>query len=82
MTCSCGEVSSHVVARRVTADGFPVLLWSDGAVTGRAGAYPPGLGPVRGPRAAVVGRAVLREVELYNWDEIPALVRVAREALT
>ena len=35
--CTCGTTDTHEIARRQTADGIGVVLWSDGAITGRLG---------------------------------------------
>lgn len=89
MTCPCGfSGGAHVVARRITADGIGVSMWSDGALGSRFGQGLPGV-PMARPRsngaAAValrVGWLFLGSVELYDLDELPALyracVRVAR----
>jgi hypothetical protein len=35
--CSCGELAPHPLARKTTADGVAVELWSDGWLTSRLG---------------------------------------------
>ena len=35
--CSCGDNNPHIVAKRVTLDGYSVDLWNDGAITDRMG---------------------------------------------
>lgn len=78
-SCSCAVEESHPVAARVTADGIDVLLWSDGAITDRMGSY-----GVRGKRGAdqveaamSAGWAVIRNIALYDWSEVPSLARRA-----
>ena len=83
MLCSCGEVGVHVVARRQTADGRVVLVWSDGAVTGWAGMHLV-QGPGRAPHTKRVRREaaalLVDEVALYDWCELAGLVRGAQVA--
>jgi hypothetical protein len=82
--CSCGEPDPHVVARRVTEDGVFVEIWSDGAITGRAGSRLPGLRITRARSAPAHERArraawlVGDEVCLYGIAELPRLVLAAR----
>lgn len=84
-TCTCGNTKPHHVAQRLTADGIAVVLWCDGAVTGRLGYALPGVTVVR-PSAAKVeaaraaGRLLLGEVELYDLSEVPALYAACRWA--
>lgn len=80
--CTCGFAGGvHVVARRQTADGIAVSMWSDGALGSRFGQALPGV-PVARPRsggamavALRVGWLFLGAVELYDLDELPALYR-------
>lgn len=72
-TCTCGDTSAHPIASRTTADGYSLLLWSDGALTDAAGTY-----CVRGKRGAAqvaaartAGRAVMHNAGWYDWREIP-----------
>lgn len=83
MICTCGEPESHVIAKRRTADNIAVLLWSDGAVTGRFGDLPD-VTRVR-PRTREATNAALRagwllmgEVEIHNLSEVPALYGACR----
>lgn len=82
-TCSCGVPVVHVIARRKTADNKTVLGWCDGALTSAMNGYPPGIAfskhqPVA--EARMVRDLVLEEVALYDWSELPALIRAARGA--
>lgn len=84
--CTCGETEPHTIAKRRTADGITVMLWSDGAVTGAFGGRFPGL-PVRRPRtvegankARRVGRLFLGEVEIYDEAELGELYAAAERA--
>lgn len=71
------------IARRNTSDGTNVLLWADGSLTGSMGYQFPGvpMGAPRSPAALAVKLvavwAVLGEVDLFDRDELPALVKVA-----
>lgn len=83
--CHCGAPAeySHIVARRSTADGKSVLLWSHGHLTWRFGEY------VRGsahPRTATqvaaalaAGWLLLGDVELWEAEEVPTLAAAARQ---
>lgn len=82
--CSCGHRRPHVIVERATADGAYLNLWSDGAVTGRAGYGFHGV-PVARPRtfeavrlALAAGHLFVGEAALYDADEIPALYAAAR----
>lgn len=83
-TCSCGVHSDHKVARRLTADGKTVVLWSDGQVTGAFNAIR-GIGRARTRTARRLnlraGWLVFADVELYDFDEVPGLVRAARQGV-
>lgn len=82
MTCLCGFAGGvHVVARRQTADGIGVSMWSDGALGSRFGHGLPGV-PMARPRSSGAVASALRAgwlflgaVELYDLDELPALYR-------
>lgn len=84
-TCSCGETSPHVVARRETADGIGVWIWHDGAVTGRHGRALPGVPVVRPVTSTALGveRAassmVQEDVCMYDCEELPRLYACARK---
>lgn len=82
--CTCGESEVHHVARRLTADGYRVALWSDGAVTGALNNALPGV-PVARPttreawaREIAAGWLFADFVELYDLAETPALHKAAR----
>lgn len=85
-TCSCGDARPHEIARRRTADDATVVLWSDGAVTGRLGYALPGV-PIARPKTAEAIERSLRagwmladEVCLYEANEIAALYDACRWA--
>lgn len=87
-SCACGETSAHEVSNRKTADGTGVVLWSDGAVTGRMGLKLPGVPMVR-PRtetgasvALAAGWLLMGEIGLYDLDEVPGLYGACRWAAT
>lgn len=84
--CSCGTRAAHEIARRTTADGTAIVLWSDGAVTGRLGFKLPGV-PVARPRTPEARRVSLAaawllagEAWLYELAELPALYAACRWA--
>jgi hypothetical protein len=85
MACPCGETKPHEVARRRTADGKTVALWSDGSVTAALGFALAGVGAPRSTytrrKAVEAGWLVLAEVELYRLAEVPELVKAARRAV-
>jgi hypothetical protein len=70
--CTCGELAPHIVARRTTADGRRVEIYSDGYVLGPAGHYLPGVGRKRVPAEHLV--AFASEVCLFTVAELGALV--------
>jgi len=78
--CSCGCVEAHVIARRLTADGAHVEVWSDGTIT-RRGFFLRGLGEPRSAYAisarARGARLVLDDLSLYDLAEIPTLIKIA-----
>jgi hypothetical protein len=73
-----------IIARRSTSDGKHVCLWSDGLLTWAfgfriRGAARPRTEQDRG-QAFMAAWLVLGDVELYDADEIPTLVKAARWA--
>jgi len=84
MTCSCGEIDLHTIAKRATADGISVEMWSDGAITGRYGYGLPGVPVVRPRTEAAVeaalraGRAFMDDVSIYSLREIAHLYATCR----
>jgi hypothetical protein len=74
----------EVIARRKTADDKVVLLWSDGSLTWALGNVIKGSAHARTPgqvqEARSAGWLVMGEVELYDADEVPRLIEVARKA--
>lgn len=83
-TCSCGDHADHVMARRKTADGIIVQIWSDGAVTCGMNTY-----VVRGARAPYARRKAIEAawlvanvVEMYDHAELRKLAVTARKAVT
>ena len=81
MTCSCGNPTPHVIARRTTCDGRTVCLWSDGDLTQILGIRIPGLGKPRGENSRQANRAIIDDVCLYDLNEIPAKVKQLRKQL-
>jgi hypothetical protein len=83
--CSCGEAEAHIVARRMTADGYSVVLFDRGGICGGMGTSFPGVPFVR-PRtpealslALRAGWLFMGEVCLYDTGELPALYAAARK---
>lgn len=83
-TCSCGETTPHVIAKRETADGIAVQIWHDGAITGRFGRALPGV-PVARPRsddglslARRIASLFSDAVSLYDAVELPQLYACAK----
>lgn len=80
--CHCGDRNPHVVARRRTADGIGIALWSNATVTGFFGHALKGF-PTRS--AAVDAAAARRdamwlfagEVEAYDLEECAVLYKAA-----
>lgn len=64
----------EVIAQRKTYDGYRVLFWNDGAITGGMGHY------VRGGKIFTNRMlwAVADEVSLYDWRELPLVLKAAR----
>lgn len=85
-SCSCGEAHPHKIARRVTADGIAVEVWSDGAVVGRWGFKLPGVPIVRPRTPAALSIALTAawllagEVEAHDLDEVGDLYGACRRA--
>lgn len=84
LVCSCGDPNPHVIARRATADGKHVCLWSDGGLTWALGMAIRGAwlrpGAKNRDRALRAGWLVLGEVCLYDQGEVSALAAAARWA--
>ena len=70
--CTCHDTAPHVLARRPTADGHPVELYSDGYVTGPVGYLLPGVGRRRLPEGRLW--AFASEVCLFARAELGGLV--------
>ena len=72
----------EVVRRGKTRDGVEVVAWDDGMITGRNGEGLPGVGAPRGGpnRRELAALLVLDDACLYDWDELPRLIRAARRA--
>jgi hypothetical protein len=72
------------IAKRRTARGTLIYLWPDGALTWAMGQYVKGSPHARTPeqieKALTAGWMVFGEVELYDDDEVPDLIRAARWA--
>lgn len=75
---------SEVIARRQTADDKAVSLWNDGSLTwGRMGtvikgsAHPRTDAQIR--EALAAGHLMMGEIELYDSDDVPRLIEVARK---
>lgn len=84
--CTCGDTAPHVIARRHTADGYVVCLWSDGAITGALGTRIRGV-PMRRPRtpeavalARAAGWLLLGEVVIYDLSELGPVYAAAERA--
>lgn len=72
------------MATRVTSDGFHIVLWSDGAITGLMGVKLAGV-PVARPRTVSGTRRAIKAgwifmglVELYDLDELGGLYAACR----
>lgn len=74
---------AEIIARRRTADGKSVLLWNDGTLTW--GMYDAIKGSPHARTDAQIREAldagwlVVGEIELYDSDEVPRLIEVARK---
>lgn len=84
-TCSCGTNETHEIARRRTADGKTVVLWSDGLITWAMGYMVRGIGAARSAyetrKNLEAGWMAMGDVDLYEAAEVSALVRAARRAV-
>lgn len=81
--CSCGIAELHEIARRRTADGHDVCLWSDGMVTRALGYHIRGVGRRRAKpveHELRIGWAVLDAAGVYDADELAELVGRYRRA--
>lgn len=72
--CSCGKREAHILARRTTADGCAVLLWSDGDLTTG------GLALIARGLPLDTAWLLMGDVCLYALDEVRTLARAARKA--
>lgn len=84
VACSCGTDAEHIVARRMTADRFSVVMLSRGAIVGGVGHAFNGV-PVARPRSAEglalalrAGWLLMGEVELYDACELGELYAAAK----
>ena len=81
--CSCGCDHPHVIARRETADGKLIHVWSDGDVTTSMGWGLIGIGRGRTAfsRAAYRQAAldIIDDVSLYTFEELPHIIHFARK---
>lgn len=81
-TCSCGRADNHVVARATTFDGSSVSRWHDGSITGALGLWPRGIGRSRfGWQQRAAAELLWPNVSLYDYAELPQLIRLARRAV-
>lgn len=84
-TCPCGTREDHEIARRRTSDGKTIMFWSDGLVTRAMGFGIKGIGAARSAyetaKNVEAAWLVADEVELYDVDEVAALVKAARRAV-
>lgn len=83
--CSCGCSQIHKVARRETSDGVTLQLWSDGSVTYALGIYIKGTKSARtsyqSSKNLEAGHLLFSVVELYDFKEVPQLLKSARKAV-
>jgi hypothetical protein len=83
--CSCGCDDSHVIAKRLTADGKIVWFWSDGMVTFALGLAVKGAGVAKMAcqvRFNVAACWLLaEEIHCYDGAEVSMAVRAARKAV-
>lgn len=77
--CSCGEAEPHVIARRTTADGFMVHVWSDGWLTNRLSERIAKLPATHAFQRKELWTA-LDLVSLVDWAELKTLAREWRRA--
>lgn len=82
MPCTCGNPETHVMKRGRTADGMRIVLWDDGLITTALGGLLPKVGVARstaGMEADLwAGWAVMGELSLLEFSELPRAVRAAR----
>jgi len=73
----------QIIARRKTADGKIVQLWNDGTLTWalhnaiKGSPHPRTDDQIR--EALAAGHLVMGEIELYDADDVPRLIEVARK---
>lgn len=86
--CTCGSTEVHIVSRRTTADGKSVVLWNNGAVTGRFGHALAGV-PTARPRKAEsralalkAGWLFMGEVGVHDVADLGDLYAACRKAAT
>ena len=72
--CSCGKPEPHEIARRTTDDGFVVVAWSDGHLSGKLGLNVLPKKPLTPPQVAYV----LDLAFCYGWRELGELIVEAR----
>ena len=81
-TTQAAPFASRSIATRRTAQGSIVHLWQDGAITWALGRYIDGSAHPRTAEQAtcalVAGWLVMGDVELYDDEEVPALIAAAR----
>lgn len=75
---------AEVIAQRKTADDKAISLWNDGSLTwGRMGTVIKGSPHARTDaqirEAFAAGHLVMGDVELYDADDVPRLIEVARK---
>lgn len=79
--CPCGDHGTHVVARRRTADGIGIALWSNATITGFFGHALKGLPTRSAPSDASARRDAMwlfaGEVGLYDLEECAVLYKAA-----
>ena len=84
-TCSCGNAEAHIIARRKTATGTPVALWSDGGLTSGMGFQIQGMGVARTQASrdlnVEAGWLFIAACELHENHEIVALAKSCRKAV-
>ena len=79
-TCSCGNTEPHPIARKTTADGVKVHVWSDGMVTDASiiAGYLPGVGRKKVPATRL--SAFADEVCVFDASELGSLVAEHQKA--
>jgi hypothetical protein len=78
--CTCGNTEPHPIARKTTADGVKVHVWSDGMVTDASiiAGYLAGVGRRKVPVARLW--AFAGEVCVFDASELGSLVAEHRRA--